>query len=1005
MSDFRPYLCISASAGSGKTWQLAHRVLRLLAMDVPADEIGAYTFSRKAAGEIFDNIVKYLRLAAESEEGAREAAKHIGAPHSREAFLHDLRTVFARLHRLRIGTLDSRISQMLSAASVEIGLPPDFSVMDNQSAEYLRLQARVLNSLFLPGRLDPQQSDTFLHLFEEATFGQAEKNFLRLLQRFLSDHRAAFLALPDAEAWQGPPVADPPEILDEDDRRARADRLRELLPERVAHKTALNSLTKLVEQAAAFTESSLWSRDAPSGKSFEAFLENRDSSFTFSGKEIDLGPDAAEDLHALIDHVAAVALERDLRRTRALYGFLYAYEARYRERVLPGGRLSFDDACNLMADFERLGPAELAFRLDGEIHHWLLDEFQDTNRLQWNVLRPFLEEVLQDPEQRRSFFYVGDVKQAIYAWRGGDSELFGRILERWPSIKKQKLDRSFRSARPVLDLVNHLLGDLPRSDEVPDDAVDQWNDAFSPHHPAKENLPGFAEVLQCEPDGPVQAEVVLNLLRTLPSEAETAILVRSNTEGADLADLLRGAGFKVSLEGTAELRDDTAVEAVLAALTLAAHPGDAFCRQLTRLAGLDIDPLSLLDTMRTDGVTAAVRELAAELPLDPDADFSRARLRRLVDLALEFDALGDPSPDRFLSYVDLAHIKENEARGVIRIMTVHQSKGLGFDTVIVPIKGGGFFRSETGGLVTSAPDDPSPWATLLPPKPVCRRIPEYREILERVEADGAYETLCTLYVALTRARQSLHVVLNAPPAKSRGSLSQLHNWMAHRAEGAGDPPEREIQGARALAAFGDPEWYRDAGPADTTPAPVPLPFAIPTGARTVSRLEPSQADAQPRKLEQAFAYIPSDGRALGTRVHDLLKELEWTDATDPDAFLARHGEPADSRAADHVRRAFDFRELARPSAVTALWREQKFETVLNEGWVTGIFDRVVLFEDGAWIQDYKTNLRCDDATVAHYAPQMRLYRRVLADMLNYDPARIRCQLLFTHTGDVRDIPA
>ena len=59
-------------------------------------------------------------------------------------------------------------------------------------------------------------------------------------------------------------------------------------------------------------------------------------------------------------------------------------------------------------------------RLDAEIDHWLLDEFQDTSPGQWAILRNLIDEAVQDPTEARSFFYVGDVKQSVYAWRGGD---------------------------------------------------------------------------------------------------------------------------------------------------------------------------------------------------------------------------------------------------------------------------------------------------------------------------------------------------------------------------------------------------------------------------------------------------------------------------------------------------------------------------------------------------------------------------------------------------------
>lgn len=1003
MSEFQPHLCISASAGSGKTFQLSHRVLRLLAMEAPPDEIGAYTFSRKAAGEIFDSIVEALRKAASSEEQATRTSEVMGMPHQREDFLRDLRRVFRSLHRLRIGTLDSRISQMLSAVSVELGLPPEFALMDTQSSEYLRVQSQVLNSIFRAGQLSEDQADTFLHLFEEATHGKSEKSFLKLIERFLGDHRASFLAFPEPAAWRGPLIENPPSVLTDERAAEMAESLKERLPGQVENAKALTSILSFAEKASDFRVSSTWSRDIPGDTLSKALLRGEGPFLAYNRKEIDLSGESWEYLQALVEHVRAVTVYQAQSRTQALYGFLLAYEATYRRSVLPGGQLSFEDACMLMANFDLLEPAELAYRLDGEISHWLLDEFQDTNRLQWRVLRPFMEEVLQDSEQRRSFFYVGDVKQAIYAWRGGDSELFGQVLEEWPSIEHQSMATSYRSAQPVLDLVNLLLAEVPLLDTLPEAAMHRWNREFEIHRSAKTKLPGVAEVVQVMDKELDVHEVVLEMVKELPSQAETAILVRSNKEGSEIAHLLREAGYRVSLEGSATLRDDTAVEAVLAALKQAAHPADDFSKNLCRLAGLKVDPQGILRKTQVKGVHAVVCEVIEDLPLLEQADFSKARLARLVEVALDFDRLGDPSIDRFLAFVDKVHLKEHEARGVIRIMTIHQSKGLGFDAVIVPMGARlSFADSSTDTLVSSSADAERPCVTLLPPKDVCEQIPEFKEMLDRQLSVQAYETLCTLYVALTRAKQSLQVVLPPSPA-SGGSQNQLHNWVSSRLkEQSPTGLAGEIKGTQRLIRLGDPAWGATLK-SQSESVSEPTAFLLKSGRKTLPRLEPSREDASLKKLDQEFRFVAKDGRALGSRVHDLLEKLEWSDGLDVDRFLEEQGEPSDSEAAVHIRQVLDVDCLKKPQGATGVWREQKFETVLNEGWVTGIFDRVVLFEDRAWIQDYKTNQRVDEDTVQTYAPQMNLYRRVLADMQGWETDQVSCQLIFTRTGEVVDL--
>lgn len=105
------------------------------------------------------------------------------------------------------------------------------------------------------------------------------------------------------------------------------------------------------------------------------------------------------------------------------------------------------------------GPGRLCidYRLDCRLDHWLIDEFQDTSDVQWSVLQNLVDEVIQDPDRQRTFFCVGDVKQAIYGWRGGNPYLFRRIREQYGDvIQEESLDQSFRSCPPIIHTINRV---------------------------------------------------------------------------------------------------------------------------------------------------------------------------------------------------------------------------------------------------------------------------------------------------------------------------------------------------------------------------------------------------------------------------------------------------------------------------------------------------------------------------------------------------------------------
>src|SRR5690242_6087700 len=100
------HVMMLASAGSGKTYALTSRFVQLLADGAPPERIVALTFTRKAAGEFFDEILKKLAEATRDPNAAKNLADHIGRPQLRQAdFLTLLRLMVDSMHRLRLGTL------------------------------------------------------------------------------------------------------------------------------------------------------------------------------------------------------------------------------------------------------------------------------------------------------------------------------------------------------------------------------------------------------------------------------------------------------------------------------------------------------------------------------------------------------------------------------------------------------------------------------------------------------------------------------------------------------------------------------------------------------------------------------------------------------------------------------------------------------------------------------------------------------------------------------------
>jgi ATP-dependent helicase/nuclease subunit A len=177
-----------------------------------------------------------------------------------------------------------------------------------------------------------------------------------------------------------------------------------------------------------------------------------------------------------------------------------------------------------------------------------LDEFQDTSPEQWRVLQPLAQRVTAG--QQTSFFCVGDVKQAIYGWRGGVAEIFDAIDRQLNGLEPKSLNVSYRSSPAVIETVNRVFAGITNHPNLrqASAAVRRWCERFETHQTARSDLPGYAQ-LQTAPladEGQAQRDVTLDfaagqiaeLTRQAPGRS-VGVLVRKNQTVGQLIFQLR----------------------------------------------------------------------------------------------------------------------------------------------------------------------------------------------------------------------------------------------------------------------------------------------------------------------------------------------------------------------------------------------------------------------------------------------------------------------------------
>jgi len=389
-----------------------------------------------------------------------------------------------------------------------------------------------------------------------------------------------------------------------------------------------------------------------------------------------------------------------------------------------------------------------------------------------------------------------------------------------------------------------------------------------------------------------------------------------------------------------------------------------------------------------------IEALAARL--DPADAFSRLRGRQLVEAARDFDELASRDVVEFLQYAARYKVRDADTAAVVRVLTIHKAKGLGFDLVILPDLEGGFGARRASLAVKKAPDRSVSWILEVPNKVFADRDPVLTQYKEEADAQSAYEALCKLYVAMTRAKRAMYLVTE-PVAD--GSQSRSFPRLLRETLGEGYTE-------------GDACWYEALRP---EPSAIPSDLVVkveapPAPARLPART-PSGTERSVLNGAQVFALSASAGAEWGTAVHALLAEIAWRRPGDG-VVASELWAQADAAVRAEAQACLEASALeqvfARPSegvGESELWRERAFEVVLDGHWITGICDRVVIVREPggvarrAWVWDFKTDRVGDRAgavrAAERYAEQLRLYRRVVAKLTGLAEKDVHCGLVFT----------
>jgi ATP-dependent exoDNAse (exonuclease V) beta subunit len=979
---------ILASAGTGKTFTLSDRIVRLLALGAPSESIVALTFTRKAAAEFTSAVFRKLAEACESDARAEAVRVRLGLPND-VSFPRILRALVRNMDRLQFGTFDSFFQRIAAAIPFELGLP-GIEILDELAAATAR--ERVLLDLIRAGRPAAEQ-DALIEAFRQATWGAEEKNLHRAVGQLVKTFHGIYLGASDPRLWGGEEVIWPGEICawlqPPGDITADLSLLRDWAEsESGQFFTAFGRFLRDIAE---------WSpgMDLPSGALVERIIGAFAADQAPECVEIAFGkgvrkipPALVPSLGRVVHRLVGATFERALRMTRGIHGVLSAFEKDYDSNVRMAGRLVFGDVPSLLHRVDSLLWQE---RLDARVSHWLFDEFQDTSVSQWAVIENVLDEVLQDPSGARSAFFVGDPKQSIYRWRGGEHRLIGALARRYGAgIDMRSLRASYRSAPRVIEFVNRVGNSLCECDGLlPKPAIEEWRAGWEAHTSAITSTAGHVAVHQIEGGDALHDAIHERLCAIDPigRRLTCAILTRSNSEAREIAHALRAKGFLDVVSETDEsvAMDNPVTGAFVALFRAILHPADGASRHYVEMtpigewvaaAGWEATRQRLLEQLSMNGFEAVLDSLYRELQhVLPGDAFSRRRLSQLRDIARAFDSGNPSSITEFPRFAAEFTHRDAAASGRVQLMTVHKSKGLGFDVVLLPVLDTQRMDSATDAqlLAPAGISGRTQWILRKPPTLIAAADPIIAAACDADRADNAYEAMCLLYVAITRAKFALEIFVPKTPenVSALSPVAAIHRAIAPRDEDAAD------------WAIGDPTWFEHVESPVVSDAGV-LSVAAWACFKRVTRLDLIRPSATGGLLRGTPLSRPAAD--FGAAAHKALAEIEWLSSPAP-PDMPTEDEAVRQALAHCLENPNIARWFHREQLGDVAWRERAFDVLLDGKWVSGIFDRVVIRSAGAILLEFKTDNAPPEHVLERHRPQLELYRSALAKLLGLDSVK------------------
>jgi ATP-dependent exoDNAse (exonuclease V) beta subunit len=946
---------VQAPAGSGKTELLIQRYLALLAVVNQPESVVAITFTKKAAGEMRDRVIRALQSAASQPPPDREHERRTWEL-ARRALDRDYRHEWRLIEqpsRLRIQTIDSLCGMLVRAmpwlSRMGAPAPPEedaehlyhaaahatlslLETSDSRAASLERLLRHLDNNLgsaagLLAGML--RRRDHWLrHVVPNAPSAefreQLRQSFQQIIRMELDAVHRQF-----------------PRDLVQDTLACARFAAANLSTESMKPLASCGDLVELpgTDPASLNVWLGLAEMFLTLNGARRASLNVRDGfPPTPAGREaksrclaIGLPPRLVARMHGLRTLPPGDFSRSQWEVLSALLELLPVAVAQLKIAFREAGKVDFTEVsqASIAALGDDVHPTDLAFAMDCQIQHLLVDEFQDTSHGQYELLKRLTAG--WEPSDGRTIFLVGDPMQSIYGFREAEVGLFLRARSEGIGgvrLTPLKLSVNFRSTAGIVNWVNEAVGPaFPEEEDVFEGAVRyERSEAFD------ETSDGDAVRVHplFDRTSDEEASRVLAIVREAQQEnpdGSIAVLVRSRSHLAAIVRSLQRAGVSYRAVEIDALGERPVVLDLQALTNALLHPGDRPAWLAILRAPWCGLTLADLHALAGEDVTSAVWDLVRdETRVSRLSDDCRARLLRVIPVLASalaqrgrlplrrwveatWVALGGPACvedatglEDASAYLDLL---ENSAAGcdlldpvkfredvsrlfarpdaatesALQLLTIHKAKGLEFDTVVVPGLGRTTRTDETRLLLWLEYLDSSnsPRLLLAPVKETgAESDPSYAYLQRIYSAKSDHEDTRLLYVAATRARRLLHLLGHAQVEPKTGELRiPVSRTLLSKIW-----PAVQSEFERALAAGGLPVTAPNEEQ-KRSPSGVPLRrlsldwqnVTLPPDVDWRPEFEETVADEKTRKAI-TFDWATELQRRVGIVVHAMLQRLD-----------------------------------------------------------------------------------------------------------------------------------